>query len=141
MAASVKDIIRRRKSVRTYSGEALRSEDRQKLDEFLKTSDNPFGVPVEFRFLDAKEYALSSPVIVGTVPLRSAVFRSQRSPMDIALRHSACLRSRLVSVQSCWQRRSAAAPLSEQWRSRIQQSCLLQAPSDTLRISSLFGKR
>ena len=65
MAASVKDIIRRRKSVRTYSGEALRSEDRQKLDKFLKTLDNPFGVPVEFRFLDAKEYALSSPVIVG----------------------------------------------------------------------------
>ena len=66
MSTSVKEIIRRRKSVRTYSGEPLRSEDRQKLNEFLKTVENPFGVPVEFRFLDAKEYALSSPVIVGT---------------------------------------------------------------------------
>ena len=66
MSISVKEIIRRRKSVRTYSGEPLRSEDRQKLNEFLKTLENPFGVPVEFRFLDAKEYALSSPVIVGT---------------------------------------------------------------------------
>ena len=65
MVLSVKDIIRRRKSVRTFSGEALRSEDSQKLDEFLKTLNNPFGVPVEFRLLDAKEYALSSPVIVG----------------------------------------------------------------------------
>lgn len=66
MATSVKDLIRRRKSVRTFSGETLRSEDRQKLDEFLKTLDNPFGIPVEFRFLDAKEHGLSSPVIVGT---------------------------------------------------------------------------
>lgn len=56
MAASVKDIIRRRKSARTYSGEALRSEDRQKLDEFLKTLDNPFGVLVELRFFDVKEH-------------------------------------------------------------------------------------
>ncbi len=66
MATSVKEIIRRRKSVRTFSGETLRSDDRQKLDEFLKTLDNPFDVPVEFRFLDAKEHGISSPVIVGT---------------------------------------------------------------------------
>ncbi len=66
VATSVKEIIRSRKSARTFSGETLRSDDRQKLDEFLKTLDNPFGVPVEFRFLDAKEHNLSSPVIVGT---------------------------------------------------------------------------
>ena len=51
--------------MRTYSGESLRSEDRKKLDEFLKTLGNPFGIPVEFRFLDATEHDLSSPVIVG----------------------------------------------------------------------------
>ena len=66
MNTSVKDIIRRRRSVRAFSGEALRYEDRQKLDEFLKTLDNPFGIPVEFRFLEAKEHGLSSPVIIGT---------------------------------------------------------------------------
>lgn len=66
MNTSVKDIIRRRKSVRTFSGESLRSEDRQKLDGFLKTVDNPFGIPIEFRVLDAKKYGLSSPVIIGT---------------------------------------------------------------------------
>ena len=66
MKTSVKDIIRRRKSVRTFSSGILRSEDRQKLDEFLKALDNSFGVSVEFRFIDAKEYGLSSPVIVGT---------------------------------------------------------------------------
>lgn len=66
MDTSVKDIIRKRKSVRTFSGEALRTEDKQKLDEFLNALDNPFGISVEFRFLDAKKHNLSSPVIVGT---------------------------------------------------------------------------
>ena len=66
MEHSIKDIIRKRKSVRTYNGEPLRSEDRQKLEEYLTALDNPFGIPVEFRFLNAKEHGLSSPVIVGT---------------------------------------------------------------------------
>ena len=66
MNTSVKDIIRKRKSVRTFSGESLRSEDRQELDRFLKTVENPFDIPIEFRVLDAKTCGLSSPVIVGT---------------------------------------------------------------------------
>ncbi len=66
MYPSVKDVIRRRKSVRTFNGESLRPEEKQKLDAFLKTVDNPFGIPIEFRILDAKEYGLSSPVIIGT---------------------------------------------------------------------------
>ena len=66
MNSSVKDAIRRRKSVRTFTGAALRFEDRQKLEAFLAKLDNPFGVPIEFRFLDAKAHGLSSPVIVGT---------------------------------------------------------------------------
>lgn len=66
MDTSIKDIIRRRKSVRTYNGEALCAEDKRRLEESLATLDNPFNIPVEFRFLDAKEYDLSSPVIVGT---------------------------------------------------------------------------
>ncbi|MBD5530620.1 MAG: nitroreductase [Lachnospiraceae bacterium] len=66
MENSVKDLIRRRKSVRTFNRAALRKEDRQKLEQYIQTLDNPFDVSVEFRFLDAKEYELSSPVIVGT---------------------------------------------------------------------------
>ena len=65
MSTLVKDTIRRRKSVRTFNGEILRPEDRQKLDAFLKTVDNPFDIPIEFRILDAKKYDLSSPVIIG----------------------------------------------------------------------------
>lgn len=66
MENSIKDIIRKRKSVRTFDGKSLRPEDKQKLEEYLKALENPFGIPVEFRFLDAKEHELSSPVIVGT---------------------------------------------------------------------------
>lgn len=66
MEKSVKDIIRKRKSVRTFNGKPLLDEDRQKLEGFLKALENPFGVPVDFRFLDAKEHSLSSPVVVGT---------------------------------------------------------------------------
>ncbi|MDE7252872.1 MAG: nitroreductase [Acetatifactor sp.] len=66
MENSVQDLIRQRKSVRTFDGAALRKEDRQKLEQYLETLDNPFDVPITFRFLDAKEYELSSPVIVGT---------------------------------------------------------------------------
>lgn len=36
MATSVKDIIRRRKSVRTFSGEPLHTEHKQKPDKILK---------------------------------------------------------------------------------------------------------
>ena len=66
MDNSIKDVIRKRKSVRTFDGKSLLPEDRQKLEEYVKTLDNPFDVPIEFRFLNAKEHDLSSPVIVGT---------------------------------------------------------------------------
>lgn len=66
MEISARELIRQRKSVRTFNGAALRKEDREKLEQFLETLGNPFGVPVEFRFLDAKEHNLSSPVIIGT---------------------------------------------------------------------------
>lgn len=63
---NIKDLIHARKSVRTFDGSPLSDGDRKKLTEYVKELNNPFGVPVEFRFLDAKEHKLSSPVIVGT---------------------------------------------------------------------------
>lgn len=65
MAFSVKDMIRKRKSVRTFTGESLKNEDRAAIDQFIQFPTNPFDVHVDFRLLDAKEYGLSSPVIVG----------------------------------------------------------------------------
>lgn len=66
MSFSAKEMIQKRKSVRSFDGRALKSEDRTSLEQYILTPTNPFDVPVVFRLLDAKEYDLSSPVIVGT---------------------------------------------------------------------------
>ncbi len=63
---SVLDIIRKRRSVRSFSGIALCREDADALMECAKGADNPYGIPITWKLLDAKEYGLSSPVIVGT---------------------------------------------------------------------------
>ena len=66
MTFSAKDMIRQRKSVRTFDGRSLSDADRKQLEDYINTLTNPFDVPVEFSLLDAKEHNLSSPVIVGT---------------------------------------------------------------------------
>ena len=63
--AEIRDIIRTRKSVRSFDGRPLRPEDRERLEQYARTITNPFGVPVNFVFLDAREYGLSSPVLTG----------------------------------------------------------------------------
>ena len=65
MSHSIKDTIRKRKSIRTFDGRKITAEDKTKLEEIIKTAYNPFGVPVDFMLLDANESGLSSPVIVG----------------------------------------------------------------------------
>lgn len=65
MAFSAKEMIRKRKSCRTYDGEPLKVMDRAALEKYIENVDNPFGVPVEFRLLDADKYNLMSPVIAG----------------------------------------------------------------------------
>ncbi len=65
MSNSIKDTICKRRSIRTFDGRKITAEDRSKLEEIIRTADNPFGAPVEFKLLDAKENGLSSPVIVG----------------------------------------------------------------------------
>lgn len=65
MSNFIKDTIRKRTSVRTFDGKNITAEDKSKLEEIIRTADNPFGVPVDFMLLDAKENGLSSPVIVG----------------------------------------------------------------------------
>ena len=60
------ELIRNRKSVRTYNGEPLREADRTKILANAAKAENPYGIPIEFRILDAKADHLSSPVISGT---------------------------------------------------------------------------
>ena len=42
------DMIKGRKSVRTFDGSMLRAEDLDKLKAFAANAVNPFGIPVEF---------------------------------------------------------------------------------------------
>ena len=58
-------LIKGRKSVRTFDGNPVRPEDREKLGGFIRAIESPFGIPVRFVLLDAGENGLSSPVIIG----------------------------------------------------------------------------
>ena len=58
-------LILTRKSVRSYDGQPLEAEDREKLEAYLDKLDNPYGIPVSFRLLDAEANGLSSPVLTG----------------------------------------------------------------------------
>ena len=77
MLFPAKEIIRKRKSVRSFDGTPLRAEDRAALETFTQTLQNPFGVPVKFRLLDAKEHGLSSPVIAGAEAYLAAKVRRE----------------------------------------------------------------
>jgi len=60
------DAIKARRSVRTYDGRAVAEEITLQLLAETALFGNPFGIPVEFRFLDAKEHGLVCPVVTGT---------------------------------------------------------------------------
>ncbi|MBR1737634.1 MAG: hypothetical protein IJ736_11575 [Firmicutes bacterium] len=59
------DIIKTRKSIRTFDGRELTDEDKEQICAYIKTITNPYNIPVEFVLLDSKEHDLSSSVIVG----------------------------------------------------------------------------
>ena len=63
---NITEHIRNRRSVRTYDGRELDKNDIEKLTIFTQTIENPFKIPVDFKFMNAKEYGLNCPVTVGT---------------------------------------------------------------------------
>ena len=60
------DQIKKRRSVRTFDGSMLDESIKNQLKSGVENIRNPFDIPVEFKFLDAKEHGLSCPVVVGT---------------------------------------------------------------------------
>ena len=60
------DVIRSRRSVRSFDGTALSPEDAQKILDFAEKIENPYDIPITWRILDAKKSGLTSPVISGT---------------------------------------------------------------------------
>ncbi len=61
----IKEIIKTRKSVRTFDGKSLKDDHREKILSYVENIENPYGIPVKFVWLDAEKHGLSSPVIVG----------------------------------------------------------------------------
>ena len=63
---SIIDAIKARRSVRTYDGRPVEEDLLLQLLAESALWGNPFGIPVSFRFLDAKEHGLVCPVVTGT---------------------------------------------------------------------------
>ncbi len=81
---NITELIRARRSVRTFDGKPLDGAAREQLTAFMSEAANPFGIPVTFRFLDAGEHGLICPVVTGAdlyiggkvrcIPFASAAF-------------------------------------------------------------------
>ncbi len=59
------ELVKTRRSVRTFDGEYVDDSKLDDLKSFAQTAKNPYKIPVRFSFLDAEEHKLSSPVISG----------------------------------------------------------------------------
>ena len=59
------EIVKGRKSVRTYDGRLLTEESRAQMEEIIASAANPYDIPIEYRFLDPAQYDLKSPVLSG----------------------------------------------------------------------------
>ncbi len=58
--------IKKRRSVRTFDDQKMLGDTLIKnINEFVKNQTNPFNLDITWKILSAKEYNLSSPVIVG----------------------------------------------------------------------------
>ena len=59
------ELIRHRRSVRTFDGRALSAEDGQKILDYAEKTENPYNIPIEWKLLSAEKDGLTSQVIVG----------------------------------------------------------------------------
>ena len=63
---NISKFIKERRSVRSYDGSALDESIKSDLLSMAESIENPFGIPVAFKFLHAGEHGLSCPVVSGT---------------------------------------------------------------------------
>ena len=64
--SEVTELIKQRRSVRTYDGRPLDESTKEQLLSYANRIQNPFNIPVGFKFLDAKKDGLTCPVVTGT---------------------------------------------------------------------------
>ncbi|MCR4668314.1 MAG: nitroreductase [Clostridia bacterium] len=60
------DIIKTRRSVRSFDGKPLSPEELDGILRFAESAENPYGIAIEWKLLDAREQGLTSNVISGT---------------------------------------------------------------------------
>ena len=63
---NIEKLVSGRRSVRTFDGRKLSSEDTEKLLAFAEKTENPFEIPVRFKLLDDEKHELKCPVVTGT---------------------------------------------------------------------------
>ena len=63
---NISELIKNRRSVRTFDGRELENDDLEKLTSFMSEIKNPYEIPVEFKLLDGKQKKLTCPVVSGT---------------------------------------------------------------------------
>lgn len=61
----IMEIIKQRRSVRTFDGKGITPEEQKKLYEYVQQIKNPYDIPVHFMLVDARSEGLFSPVIEG----------------------------------------------------------------------------
>ena len=60
---NITEHIKKRRSVRTFDGRTLDENTKEQLLSFVKDIPNPFDIPIQFKFLDAKKEGLICPVV------------------------------------------------------------------------------
>ncbi len=62
----ISELIRARRSVRTFDGRSIGQDILENILEYANNSENPYDIPIEWKILNADADGVSSPVIVGT---------------------------------------------------------------------------
>lgn len=63
---NIHELVRNRKSVRTFEERTVSQQDLEQLFALLENTDNPYGLSVAFKLLDGTKQKLNCPVVVGT---------------------------------------------------------------------------
>ena len=72
-----KELVRTRRSVRTFDGSGLSKEDIEKLVQIGKDAVNPYDIPVTFKVLNRDKHGLRSVVISGAEEFAAARIEKQ----------------------------------------------------------------
>lgn len=73
------EIIRNRKSVRTYKEQAIPEKTLNQVRDYLKHDTGLFDVPITFSILNARENGVSSPVILGADTYVAGKYKKQKN--------------------------------------------------------------